>query len=86
MKKEYLELMSPREARLIGLLKPGRWTSSAELLSSEFKGKKKPLNARNCITSAMWNAGRKLEEAGAKVRIGRQGGGRGGTEYSIVNA
>lgn len=83
-KKAKKSILSPREQRLIGFMKPGQWVPSTELLAKEFKGKRRPMNARNCITSAMWNAGRKLQEARAGSRIVRRGGGRSGTEYMVT--
>lgn len=71
--------LSPREERLIGFLKPGQWATSSELMAAEFRGKKRPDNARLLVTVAMYRLMSKLR--GAAFKIEKRGGGRGGVEY-----
>ena len=76
--------LSPRERRLLDALKGGKWVPSTVLMDLEFKGKKRPPNARGCITSALWKARQKLSEVKGAPRIETRGGGRGGTEYCLI--
>lgn len=83
-KKEKGLKLSPRESRLIGFLTPGKWESSAELMVKEFRGKKRPENARLLVTSAMYRAMGKLTATRGGAKVEKRGAGRRGTEYCLV--
>lgn len=76
--------LSPRESRLYKTMKPGQWIGTMDLISSEFKGKKRPVNARLLVTASMWRMMQKLGGTKGLPKVEKRGGGRGGTEYMLV--
>jgi len=76
--------LSPREFRLFRTLKPGQWVGTMDLVAAEFRGKKRPVNARLLVTASMWRTMQKLGGTKGLPKIEKRGGGRGGTEYMLV--
>ena len=83
-KKIEFAKLSPRETRLLSFMTPGRWASSADLMVEEFRGKKRPENARLLVTVAMYRAMSKIASVRGGMKIEKRGGGRRGTEYMIA--
>lgn len=76
--------LSPRESRLFKAMKSGQWMGSMELVAAEYRGKKRPVNARLLVTAAMWRMMQKIGSTKGLPKIEKRGGGRGGTEYMLT--
>jgi hypothetical protein len=79
--------LSPREGRLIAVLRKSSWINSHNLCIIEFGDdeKKWPLNARKIITTTMNTLDHKLQFERCLVNIDKRGnGGRAGVEYRLT--
>ncbi len=82
--------LSKRERRLLEYIQqhsPGGWVSSWELVVLQYGQDESswPLHGRITTTGCVASIGRKMDRANYYQKLVRQGGGRGGVEYRLIN-